>query len=96
MTITQEQLDELEKNIHNIDFKAAEKEERATRHDVMAHVHVLATLCPLAAPIIHLGATSCYVTDNTDLITMRDGFDMILSRLSSVIHQLALFANKYK
>ena len=64
MDITDEQLQEMEKNINNIDFNLAAKEERKRRHDVMAHVHTFGACCPKAAPIIHLGATSCYVGDN--------------------------------
>lgn len=96
LDVTDEQLAELEANIHDIDFGAAAAEERLTRHDVMAHVHVLAARCPMAAGIIHLGATSCYVTDNTELIIMRDGFNILLPKLALVIHQLTLFAEKYK
>ena len=65
LDITAEQLDELESNIDNIDFERAAEEEKKRRHDVMAHVHTFAACCPKAAPIIHLGATSCYVGDNT-------------------------------
>lgn len=65
LNITDAQIEELKANIENVDFKAAAEEEKQTRHDVMAHVHVYAKQCPLAAPIIHLGATSCYVGDNT-------------------------------
>lgn len=86
----------MEANLQNIDFAAAAAEERLTRHDVMAHVHVFATQCPLAAPIIHLGATSCFVGDNTDLIIIRDGFDILLPRLAGVINGLTDFAQKYK
>ena len=65
LAITDEQLSEMQANINNIDFGHAEMDEKRVRHDVMAHVHTFAHLCPLAAPIIHLGATSCYVGDNT-------------------------------
>lgn len=65
LVITEEQLQELKDNISNIDFKRAAAEEKARRHDVMAHVHTYAAVCPNASPIIHLGVTSCYVTDNT-------------------------------
>lgn len=81
---------------NKIDFKAAAAEERKTRHDVMAHVHVFAEQCPLAAPIIHLGATSCYVGDNTDLIIIRDALDLILPQLARVIHCLSQFAEQFK
>lgn len=63
-----------------MDLEAATAEEKLTRHDVMAHVHVYAKQCPLAAPIIHLGATSCYVGDNTDLLILRDGLDILLPK----------------
>ena len=62
--VTDQQVSELESQVDNVDIKAAEEEERKTKHDVMAHVHVYAAQCPLASPIIHLGATSCYVGDN--------------------------------
>lgn len=65
MNITDAQIAEMKANVDSIDFAAAVEEEKLTRHDVMAHVHVFAKACPLAAPIIHLGATSCYVGDNT-------------------------------
>ncbi|XP_014216716.1 adenylosuccinate lyase [Copidosoma floridanum] len=92
LSITQEQIAEMERHKDDIDFKAAAKEEKATRHDVMAHVHVFGDQCPKAAPIIHLGATSCYVGDNTDLIVLRDGFDILLPKLAAVIKRLAQFA----
>lgn len=81
MDITDEQLDEMEKNLTNIDFDVAEAEERRRRHDVMAHVHTFARCCPKASPIIHLGATSAFVGDNADLIVMRDGFDILINKV---------------
>lgn len=96
LSIQDDQIKQMEDNIYNIDFAAAAAEEKLTRHDVMAHVHVFAALCPLAAPIIHLGATSCFVGDNTDLIIIRDGFDILLPRLVGVIDGLTEFALKYK
>lgn len=96
LQITDEQIKEMERNIHNIDFDAAAKEEQLTRHDVMAHVHVFAKTCPTAAPIIHLGATSCFVGDNTDLIILRDGLDLLLPRIARVVHNLAKFAEEYR
>ncbi|XP_075232127.1 adenylosuccinate lyase isoform X2 [Lycorma delicatula] len=96
LDITDEQIKEMKQNINNIDFKMAAEEEKKTRHDVMAHVHTFAHCCPLAAPIIHLGATSCYVGDNTDLIILRDGFKILLPKLASCISRLAKFANEYK
>ncbi|KAH9640681.1 hypothetical protein HF086_007252 [Spodoptera exigua] len=80
LDITDEQIAELESAIHDIDFKSAADHEKKVRHDVMAHVHTLAERCPKAAPIIHLGATSCYVGDNTDLIVLKHGLDLLLPR----------------
>ncbi|XP_050297831.1 adenylosuccinate lyase [Anthonomus grandis grandis] len=94
--ITDAQIKEMEAHIYDIDFKAAAEEEKLTRHDVMAHVHVYAKLCPLAAPIIHAGATSCFVGDNTDLIILRDGLEMLQSRVAAVIGNLAKFCDEYK
>lgn len=96
MDITDEQISEMKKNIDNIDFEAAAAEERITRHDVMAHVHVYAKLCPKAAGIIHLGATSCFVGDNTDLIVIRDSLNILLPRLACIIHCLGKFAEEFK
>lgn len=83
-------------HVSDIDFQAAAEEEKLTRHDVMAHVHVFAKQCPAAAPIIHLGATSCFVGDNTDLIIIRDALDQLLPRVAGVIQNLTAFADKYK
>lgn len=96
LNITEAQINEMEKNIFNIDFNAAAAEENLTRHDVMAHVHIFAKQCPLAAPIIHLGATSCFVGDNTDLIVLRDGLDLLLPRIAVVIHNLMKFCEQHK
>lgn len=96
LDITDVQIKEMEANVHNINFDEAAAEERLTRHDVMAHVHVFAKQCPAAAPIIHLGATSCFVGDNTDLIVIRDGLDLLLPRIARVMRNLAQFADKYK
>lgn len=96
LPVTSDQIAEMETNVNNVDFKAAEAEERLTRHDVMAHVHVFAKQCPLAAPIIHLGATSCFVGDNTDLIIMKNGFEILLPRLAAIISFLSDFAKQYK
>ncbi|XP_017593357.1 PREDICTED: adenylosuccinate lyase [Corvus brachyrhynchos] len=95
LPITDEQIREMEANLDNIDFKMAAEEEKKLRHDVMAHVHTFAHCCPKAAAIIHLGATSCYVGDNTDLIVLRDGFNLLLPKLARVISRLADFAEKY-
>ncbi len=96
LPISAEQIAELEANIENIDFAAAAAHERRLRHDVMAHVHALGDICPAARPIIHLGATSCYVTDNTDLILIRESLDLILQRLVRVIRDLATFARDFR
>lgn len=96
LEITDAQITEMKTNVNAIDFDAAAAEERLTRHDVMAHVHVFAKQCPLAAPIIHLGATSCYVGDNTDLLILRDALDLLLPRIASTIYCLKEFALKYK
>ncbi|KAK4298510.1 hypothetical protein Pmani_029152 [Petrolisthes manimaculis] len=96
LPVTEEQVKELEANIENIDYERAAREERETRHDVMAHIQTFAAVCPKAAPIIHLGATSCYVGDNTDLITLRDGFDILLVKLAKCIHRFAQFSREHK
>ncbi|XP_034449588.1 adenylosuccinate lyase isoform X1 [Hippoglossus hippoglossus] len=95
LPITDAQVQEMESHADDIDFVMAAEEERKLRHDVMAHVHTFAHCCPTAAPIIHLGATSCYVGDNTDLIMLRDGFDILLPKLARVIDRLMNFAEKY-
>ncbi|XP_067137152.1 adenylosuccinate lyase [Centruroides vittatus] len=94
--VTNEQIREMENFVGKIDFRQAAEEEKLTRHDVMAHVRVFGKCCPAAAPIIHLGATSCYVGDNTDLIMMRDGLNILLPKLARCIHKLAKFAEDYK
>lgn len=96
LPITQEQIDELEANIENIDYAVASEREKLVRHDVMAHVYAYGQVCPKAAGIIHLGATSCYVGDNTDIIIMRDALQIVKRKLVKVIYQLAKFADKYK
>lgn len=96
LSISTAQIDELRRNIDSIDFTAAEAHERRLRHDVMAHVHAYGDQCPAARGIIHLGATSCYVTDNTDLMLMRDGLAMVASRLAAAIDRLAEFAKRHR
>ncbi len=96
LPITQQQLDEMKVHLDDIDFKAAAEYERKLRHDVMAHVHTFGDACPSARPIIHLGATSCFVTDNTDSILLREALELIQRRLVSVIDRLGKFAWKYK
>ncbi len=95
LPITQEQVDDLEAHVHDIDYEAAEERERQVRHDVMAHVHAYGLVAKKAAGIIHLGATSCYVTDNADLIIYRDALRYLHSELLGVIKNLAGFAIKY-
>ena len=77
LPVSELQVAELAAHVDDIDWELAAREERKRRHDVMAHVHTYGAACPIAAPIIHLGATSCYVTDNTDLILMREGLEML-------------------
>ncbi|MEE5992334.1 MAG: adenylosuccinate lyase [Oscillospiraceae bacterium] len=96
LPVTQEQVDELSANIENINYEVAAEYEKQFRHDVMAHVHAYGDVCPNAAGIIHLGATSCYVGDNTDVIIMRDALQVVKRKLVKVISQLAKFADKYK
>jgi len=84
------------KNLDNIDFNKAARYEKKFRHDVMAHVHTFGNVAPKAAPIIHLGATSCYVGDNADLIIMRQGIEMLAGKLACVIDSLGKFARKHK
>ena len=96
LPVTQEQVDELEANVDNIDYEVAAAREKVVRHDVMAHVYTYGKVCPKAAGIIHLGATSCYVGDNTDVIIMRDAMQVVKRKLVKVISQLAEFADKYK
>ena len=96
LPVTQEQVDELEANIENIDYAVAAEREKQVRHDVMAHVYAYGKVCPKAKGIIHLGATSCYVGDNTDIIIMRDDLQVVRRKLINVIEQLSKFADKYK
>lgn len=96
LPITQEQVDELEAHLTDIDYELAAKKERELRHDVMAHIHTYGALCPTAMPIIHLGATSCYVGDNTDIIIMREGLILVRDKLVRVIGALARFSDQYK
>ncbi|WP_036730650.1 adenylosuccinate lyase [Peptoniphilus mikwangii] len=96
LNITLEQIRELEENIDNIDFELAEKYERELRHDVMAHVKTYGEAAKSAAPIIHLGATSCYVTDNTDIILMSNAMELVEKKLAALIENLCKFALKYK
>ena len=92
LNITDEQIEEMKANIYNIDYELAAKKEPEFRHDVMAHVHTFGTQAPKAMPIIHLGATSAYVGDNTDLIQIKDGLDIIKTKLVNVISEMSKFA----
>jgi len=96
LNISQEQIDEMKANIDNIDFEYAALMEKKFRHDVMAHVHTFGKVCPKAMPIIHLGATSAYVGDNTDLILMKEGIQVVLKKIVNVISNLKNFAIKFK
>lgn len=96
LNISDEQIEALEKNIYNIDFEMASLIEREFRHDVMAHVHTYGAQCSLAKPIIHLGATSAFVGDNTDIIQMKEALELIRIKLINVMNELSSFAIKYK
>ncbi|XP_001945655.1 adenylosuccinate lyase-like [Acyrthosiphon pisum] len=96
LNITDQQLKELNDNVDNVDFAAAAEEEKLTRHDIMAHVHTYAACCPTAGPIIHLGATSCDIGDNADLIVLRDALDILLPKLAGCVKTLGEFADEHK
>ena len=96
LPVTAEQVAELEAHLTDIDYDKAAQYEKKLRHDVMAHVHTYGEVCPNAMPIIHLGATSCYVGDNTDVILMREGLCLIRDELVRVLDKLAKFARQYK
>lgn len=96
LPITQEQLDELKANADNINYEVAQEREKLVRHDVMSHVYAYGVQCPKAKGIIHLGATSCYVGDNTDIIIMTEAMKLIRNKLITVIRNLSAFAQKYK
>ena len=94
--ITQEMIDELEANKDNINYEVARAREKLVRHDVMSHVYAYGQQCPKAAGIIHLGATSCYVGDNTDMILMKEALELVRTKLINLINELAKFAEEYK
>ncbi|MCG3178947.1 MAG: Adenylosuccinate lyase [Phycisphaerae bacterium] len=96
LDIPDEAVTQLRAHLDDIDFARAAEHERALRHDVMAHIHTLGEAAPAAKPFIHLGATSCYVTDNTELIQLRDGLKLLAPKLAAVIGQLGDFAAKYR
>ena len=96
LNITQEQIDELKALADDINYEVAKERERQVRHDVMSHVYAYGVQCPKAKGIIHLGATSCYVGDNTDIIVMTEALKLVRKKLVNVIAELASFADKYK
>ena len=96
LNITQEQIDELKTNADNINYEVAKEREKQVRHDVMSHVYAYGVQCPKAKGIIHLGATSCYVGDNTDIIVMTEALKLVRKKLVNVIAELAKFAEEHK
>ena len=96
LDITDEQIAELEAHRDDVNFEVAEEREREVRHDVMSHVYAYGKQCPKAEGIIHLGATSCYVGDNTDVIILREASEIILKKAAQVVRNLSAFAEKYK
>ena len=96
LPISDEQIAEMEQHVSDINYEEAKAREKIVRHDVMSHVYAYGLQCPKAKPIIHLGATSCYVGDNTDMIIMREGLKLIRKKLVNVIAQLGEFAGRYK
>lgn len=96
LPVTQEQIDELKAHKDDINYEVAEEREKLVRHDVMSHVYAYGVQCPNAKGIIHLGATSCYVGDNTDIIIMTEALKLVRNKLVNVIRELSAFADKYK
>ena len=96
LIITQEQIDELKAHKDDINYDVAKAREKEVRHDVMSHVYAYGVQCPKAKGIIHLGATSCYVGDNTDIIIMSEALKLVRKKLVNVIAELAKFADTYK
>ena len=96
LPVTQEQIDELKAHADDINYEVAIEEEKRRRHDVMSHVYAYGVQCPTAKGIIHLGATSCYVGDNTDVITMTEGLKLIEKKLVNLLDKLSSFAMEYK
>ena len=96
LSITQEQIDELKAHAEDINYEVAKEREKVVRHDVMSHVYAYGQQCPKAKGIIHLGATSCYVGDNTDIIVMSEALEIVRKKLINVIAELAKFADNYK
>ena len=96
LDISDEQIEEMKAHIYDINYDVAARKEKICRHDVMAHVHAFGEQCKIAKPIIHLGATSCYVGDNTDVIIMHEALEVVRKKLINVINSLCDFAEKYK
>ncbi len=96
LNITDEQIEELKSHAEDINYDVAREREKEVRHDVMSHVYAYGVQCPKAKPIIHLGATSCYVGDNTDIIVMTEGLKLIRKKVINVLNDLSSFADKYK
>ena len=96
LNITDEQIAELKEHQNDINYDVAKAREKEVRQDVMSHVYAYGVQCPKAKGIIHLGATSCYVGDNTDMIIMREGLQLVKKKLVNVIAELAKFADRYK
>lgn len=96
LPITDEQIAEMQAHCEDINFEVAQAREREVRHDVMSHIYAFAQQCPKAAPIIHLGATSCYVGDNTDVIILKNASEILLKKLCQVLRNLGEFARKYR
>lgn len=94
--ISREQIDELKAHAEDINYEVAREREKLVRHDVMSHVYAYGQQCPKAAGIIHLGATSCYVGDNTDIIVMNEAMKLVHKKLVNVVAELAKFAENYK
>ncbi len=94
--ITQAQIDQMEAHLNDINYDVARAREKEVRHDVMSHVYSYGKLCPDAAPIIHLGATSCFVTDNTELLQMKEASELVMKKSAQVVANLSQFADKYK
>ena len=96
LDIKDEQIEEMKSHVYDINYETAREREKEVRHDVMSHVYAFGKQCPKAAGIIHLGATSCYVGDNTDIIIMKEALDIVKKKLVNVIERLSVFADRYK
>ena len=96
LPITDEQIEEMKSHAEDINYEVAKEREKQVRHDVMSHVYAYGQQCPKAKGIIHLGATSCYVGDNTDLIIMAEALDLVKKKLVNVLAELSKFADEYK